>query len=163
MIYLTQPTFDVHQHFTVLNFISLTFISLQYFIITSSSINHLLINKKFELSSLPLHSNFMLIKFQIITVNGITIHTLLPVNLSIQLAIYIFQLNSIMIIVLQLFFSLNSPSNYEISQFRLWAPLKVVLTLFKVFLTSSSSRHMVYKIRPQDPLCKQLYQFFIIF
>ena len=30
----------------------------------------------------------------------------------------------------------NSPSNYEISQFRLWAPSKAVLTLLKVFLTS---------------------------
>ena len=30
----------------------------------------------------------------------------------------------------------NSPSNYEILQFRLWAPLKVILTLIKVFLMS---------------------------
>ena len=32
----------------------------------------------------------------------------------------------------------NSPSNYnyEISKFRLWVPLKVVLTLLKVFLMS---------------------------
>ena len=30
----------------------------------------------------------------------------------------------------------NSPSNYEILQFRLWVPLKVVLTLVKVFLMS---------------------------
>ena len=28
----------------------------------------------------------------------------------------------------------NSPSNYEILQFGLWAPLKVVLTYIKVFL-----------------------------
>ena len=37
------------------------------------------------------------------------------------------------------------PSNYEILQFRLWAPLKAVLILIKVFSHKSSS-HILYKV-----------------
>ena len=96
----------VHQLFTV-HILSVLLFSLPYYIIISSSIDHLHTYKRLELSSLPLYSIFMLIKFQITTVKGITINTLFM--LSLYLSIYIFQLNSIIIIVLQLFFSLTPP------------------------------------------------------
>ena len=126
--------FYVHQLFTV-HILSVLLFSLPYYIIISSSIDHLLTYKRLEVSSLPLYSNFMLIKLQITTVNGITINILFMLSLHLSTYIYIlvkfYNYYSFMVILQP-----NSPSNYEISQFRLWAPFKVVLTLLKVFLTS---------------------------
>ena len=40
----------------------------------------------------------------------------------------------------------NSLSNYEILQFRLWAPLKLVLTLIKALLLGHLPTWLVYKV-----------------
>ena len=61
--------------------------SLPYFIM-SSSIIQLYTYKSPELLSLPLYSNFMLVKFLINTITDTTIHTLFIISL--YLSIYIF-------------------------------------------------------------------------
>ena len=113
-LYMTQPTILATSFFTVLNFISLTFLSTLFMI--SSSIDYLHTYKRLELSSLPLYSNFMLIKFYITTVNRITIHTLLMLSLSLHIYILVKFYNSYSFIVIV---QPNSPSDHEISQFRL--------------------------------------------
>ena len=61
-----------------------------YFTIAFSSFIQLHTYKSLELSSLPLYSNFMLNKFYITTVNGITLHTLLMLSLYLPIYIYSF-------------------------------------------------------------------------